>query len=334
MAHMIEGNNAFYTNQPAWHGLGTVLQAAPTVKEAWQLAYPHNLFKLPIAAFMPEAYDPRALDNCQLAADLEAYVKLAGHCAIVRDDQKQIGVVGADYELVQPYDAFAFFEPFLETGKVALEAGGSLCDGSRMWALAKITSASADIVPGDGVSGYLLVYTSFDGSLSHGIQQTNTRVVCQNTLSAAIAGKSAKKFRFKHTSGLDARIQAAQSDIALLLGMFEEQIEQYRVLASKKATGAEMVAYVARLFEVDDKEDSEVSGKMRAKVQRVVDLIDDQAGLDLVPAARGTMWQAYNAVTEYLTHEHGHSQDSRLNSQWFGDSAKVSAKALELALNV
>ena len=66
--------------------------------------------------------------------------------------------------------------------------------------------------------------------------------------------------------------------------------------------------------------------------ERVVELLDTQKGLDLVPAVRRTAWQAYNAVTEYLTHEHGRSEDTRLNSQWFGASANVNRKALSMAL--
>ncbi len=62
------------------------------------------------------------------------------------------------------------------------------------------------------------------------------------------------------------------------------------------------------------------------------DLIDGQKGLELVPAARGTAWQAYNAVTDYLTHTAGRNNDNRLHGQYFGQAADVNQQALQLAL--
>jgi hypothetical protein len=45
-----------------------------------------------------------------------------------------------------------------------------------------------------------------------------------------------------------------------------------------------------------------------------------------------SVWDVYNAVTEYTSWERGRSQDGRINSLWFGESAKLNQKALETAL--
>lgn len=45
-----------------------------------------------------------------------------------------------------------------------------------------------------------------------------------------------------------------------------------------------------------------------------------------------TWWHAYNAVTEYLTHQRGKTAESRLDSSWFGSGAATNAKALQTAL--
>ena len=39
---------------------------------------------------------------------------------------------------------------------------------------------------------------------------------------------------------------------------------------------------------------------------------NDMAGV------KGTAWAAYNAVTEYITHERGRNADNRMNTAWFG----------------
>lgn len=322
MAHEIEDNKAFFNAVPAWHGLGTVLKGAPTIEEAWKIAYPHELFKLPLQAVIP---------------DDGATMPLKRYQAVMRDDGKEIGVVGKDYELTQPWESFDFFRPYLDSGLVELEAGGSLRDGSRMWGLAKIKGADAEVVKGDPVRGYLLTYTSFDGSLSHGIQQTGIRVVCANTLAMAMGSageKSVTNARFKHTKNIRDRIADVQAEVMEAIKGFNDSVEAYRFIAKKKVTDPQLRAYVRNVIELDAKRDEEgnVSDRTEAKIDEVTALIFDQRGLDLIPAVRGTMWQGYNAVTQYLTHDYGRTPDSRLNAQWFGESARVNRIALEMAV--
>ncbi len=49
------------------------------------------------------------------------------------------------------------------------------------------------------------------------------------------------------------------------------------------------------------------------------------------PVSRGSYWTAYNAITETLSYDKGHNDDTRLNSLWFGANANVNHKALEVA---
>ena len=53
-----------------------------------------------------------------------------------------------------------------------------------------------------------------------------------------------------------------------------------------------------------------------------------------LPSVRGTLWTAYNGVSEWLTYNRGRSEDNRLNSLWFGDSALTNRHALEVALDM
>lgn len=63
----------------------------------------------------------------------------------------------------------------------------------------------------------------------------------------------------------------------------------------------------------------------------------DAIGSDL-PGARGTYWGAYNAVTQYLSHDAGRSRDpvesarQRLEALWFGKGAETVTAAHGLAL--
>ncbi len=62
-------------------------------------------------------------------------------------------------------------------------------------------------------------------------------------------------------------------------------------------------------------------------------LFESGRGNDL-PSIKGTYWAAYNAVTEYLQYESGRTDDSRLNSLWFGPNAVKNKTALKEALKL
>jgi hypothetical protein len=46
--------------------------------------------------------------------------------------------------------------------------------------------------------------------------------------------------------------------------------------------------------------------------------------------AGSTRWGMLNAVTELVDHERGRSDNTRLESAWFGTGASIKARALEL----
>ncbi len=52
------------------------------------------------------------------------------------------------------------------------------------------------------------------------------------------------------------------------------------------------------------------------------------------PRSADSYWTAYNAVNSYLCHKKGRTEETRLNSVWFGDSAKVNHRALDLAMKM
>ncbi len=317
MAHEIEGNRAFYTLKPAWHKLGTVLETAPNIEEACALAYPHTIVKLPCAGIVD--------------AEKNLTINAPEHCVITRDDGKVLAVMGNDYTFPQPREAFSFFQPFMDKGLVELESGGSLRDGKRMWALAKVKGANAEVVKGDEIKAYYLVYTSFDGSLSHGIMPTNTRVVCANTLRAAIESDSHSKtaFKLKHTKNLLTRIDDAQRLIAQSLNQFQKDIECYQSLAKKPCSDVQLETYLRDVLETP--EAKETSTRAENKLQYVLDFTKAQPRKELLPI-EGTYWNAYNGVTNYLSHEYGRNDENRTDSLWFGTSANVSQRALELAI--
>jgi hypothetical protein len=64
--------------------------------------------------------------------------------------------------------------------------------------------------------------------------------------------------------------------------------------------------------------------------KRIMELFNGQAiGAD-IPGVAGTRWAMLNAVTELVDHERGRSNNTRMESAWFGTGAAIKNKALEL----
>lgn len=325
MAHEIEQNSdgsylAFFVKNSAWHKKGRILDLPPTIDEACSLAYPYSIIKLPLEARI----------------DTEgtiAHLPVPSHCAIVRSDGKVLSAMGSGYEVVQPRESIEFLSPFVESGLVDIEAGGSLRDGKRMWILAKIKGGDADILPGDQVKAYLLGYTSFDGSLSNGKMLTNVRVVCANTLAQAVGETdNLTSWKLKHTKNIRVGLADIQRQIAMTLNQFNKDVECYRDLATRSCNDAQLKTYIDAVFEIDRKVDAEpISSRTENKLESIYEMTLRQPELEMVPAMRGTAWNAYNGITQYLQHEYGNSDDSRTDNMWFGKSAEVSRRALGLA---
>lgn len=306
MAHQIEGQNVFVVGKPAWHGLGKTLQAPPSIEDGIKAAGLDWTVRL---------------EPLQLTAD----GRPVDHRAVVREsDSKILGTVGPRFVPLQNQTAFRWFEPFLASKKATLEAAGSLFEGSRVWVLAKVVGGITEIVKGDEIEQYILLAHAHDGSLAIHLGFTTVRVVCNNTLSAAVQNKEASKLlRIKHT----ARATFAMDEIRALMDLttaeFFATAEQLRFLARCKCSEEDLKRYVKEVFTPSEKEE----GAQRITGQ-VLPLFEGGRGAEL---SRGTWWGALNAATEFITHEQGRTQDARLDSQWFGRGAKLIERAREKA---
>lgn len=317
------GTGAYFASgTPAWHGYGLTLTDAPSVDEAKKIVTYKDgkelmLFKVP----------------CTYALSDTEHGLMPEHAAIVRSDGQPISVVGCDYELRQYGDVFETFRPLWESGLVEMESGFIMRNGKRIAVLAKVKNGVGTVIGDDEIKAYVLAAGGVD--VSENLTRTNVRVVCANTLAQAqgYTGEKAE-FRFRHTKNIHNKIREATDTIAQVLAGFKGDLEAYRAIARKHMNGTQMEAYVRKVMLTTEQQISlskgeELPTRTLNKVQRVISLIDAQK----VPVqARGTAWQAYNAVTQYLTHEQGRTIETRVDSQWYGESARMNKEALSLAL--
>jgi phage/plasmid-like protein (TIGR03299 family) len=333
MSH--EFDSGMFTAQKAWHGLGTVVDKAPTTSEAIALAG------------MDWTVNEQPLITC--SEDGEPELIEGWKCLKRSDNNKTLHVCRDTYTPFQNVDAFKFFDPLLQDGDATLDAAVSLREGKRIAITAKIKDGIADVLPGDPVESYLVLFNAHDGSLALGIMFSNVRVVCANTLGFALneqrvrgtyakfgAGDDVaianKMVRLRHTANIKENLAVVQSAVNLSKRQFDLTIESYKAMAGTKMTTDLFRQYLTNVFATD----LNVGTKEEKKIEdythydRLMSNFDHGIGMD-IKGVQGTVWAGFQAVTEFATHQRGgddiEGARNRLNQLWFGTGAQIVDRA-------
>lgn len=317
MAHNLEivgGKASFASTLKAWHGLGTIVDGAMTSEEAIKLAN---------------------LDYTVITAPLLADVNGVGQfpvpdkfATLRTDTNKVLGVVGNRYTVVQNKDAFAFFDEIVGGKHAMFETAGVLGQGERIFVSAKMPDV-IQIAGTDDISEvYVLLTSSHDGSGSIIAAVTPVRVVCQNTLNAALRS-TVSRVCIRHTTSAESRLKEAHKLLGISHKYITEVNEMFNSLAKKKITDEQVIKLVNELFkskkEQGGEEDVEESTRTKNIREGVLNSYFTGIGQD---AILGTAWGAYNGVTHYLGHVRKYKTgDARFDSLMDGASAEIQNKA-------
>lgn len=243
------------------------------------------------------------------------------HAAVRRDDTGAVlGVVGADYELVQQAAAFAWVQPLLDAGDARLVSAGHLAGGRKVYLQAELSDSAVEVAAGDELRAFVNFHNAHDGSLSVGAGYTRTRVVCQNTMMAAARSMV---FKARHTAGVHAALEAARVEFHAQRAGLRADAEVMRALTKKKLNDRNLVHYVREVLAEGAGSDEAIPVR---GVERIVQLAHEAPG-----ATPGSLWGGVNAVTYYATHERGRSENARAESLMFGRGGQLIERALEVA---
>jgi phage/plasmid-like protein (TIGR03299 family) len=323
-----------------WHGLGqSVSEGAPLETWAREGGMQWRALTAPV-----EFRDAQGLTH-----------KMGDKKVIYRSDTGEpLSVMGDGYNIVQPLEVLEFFRDLTERNEWHIHTVGVLNGGKRFWALAR-NHTEAEVVPGDRVKGNLLLATSLDGTLKTHAVLTTVRVVCANTIHAALwqrendwTAKKGKASRVavSHRSEFDA--DEVKGQIGVARESFDAFMEGARKLAETAVTPERarellreligkptlLKAKPAEPVKVGDGRDDFArllaggatvapAFKEHRNVDRVMQLFEGAGrGADHI-GSRGTAWGLLNAVTEFVDHEAARTSDNRLNSAWFGRGADL-----------
>lgn len=312
MAHNINRNNGkdsiVWAGETPWHRLGTKLPEAFTAAEALQ----HGGLDYTV-----EKVGLQTVDGA----------KVPNRFALRRTDTKAVlGVCAGMYQPLQNRDAFAFFDGAFGKDKARYEVAGVLGAGERVWLLAKLPG-EFEAVKGDAVSKFLLLTNGFDTNEPVRARFTPVRVVCQNTLSLAL-GQTASEVRVQHIGNVKAKLEIAGNLLRSAGVYFNETQDLFRGFAKYGMKQAELSGYFAEVITGDRSANvNELHPVTRNRILKVQELNETGVGHE-IKGVRGTLWGAYNAVTEYVDH---FKTSEDLGYLVDGGGAKLKQRAFDVA---
>ncbi len=317
MAHNLELDqnsqaSMFFTGDVPWHQLGRRLSKPATAAEAMEAArLDYKVVKRPLKAIIHARH----------------FADVPNAFATVRTDTNVVlGVVGSRYQPVQNKDAFNFFDPLVDRDEAIYHTAGVLGRGEKIWLLAKLPDYIKVGPKNDPVEKYVLLYNSHDGSSHIKVKMTPIRVVCNNTLTAALSGADAE-VRIKHTASATDKLREAHKVLELTNQLYKELDYIFNRMALRKVTPTQLVEYCKTL--VPDNAEAESNTRTENIRNQIIRLHDD------TPSAamhRGTLFGAYNSITELVDHAQTTDSSKHLRSIWFGGSGEqLKRRAYQLA---
>jgi phage/plasmid-like protein (TIGR03299 family) len=288
MAHNItETDGAVFHKTAAWHGLGLVIQEDMSPTDAMELAG----LNWTVSKVGPVVAGDATTDD---------------YVAIVRNDNNAIlSIQSPDYQPVQNSE---LFEMAYNLGAdIKVESALSMNGGRRLVVLCKTGTMDAGNA-NDPVDQFMALITSHDGTLAEQALPTSVRVVCQNTLSMAMAAGHKKAFRITHTGDMKKKQEAMANALKFYREtgkLFEEKVN---VLVHKELTRDQIQKFWLDVWAMTEEPvvanpqtEKEYSNYLAATtaIAKWADTFDNERKRI---GGTANLWLAANAVTKELQH--------------------------------
>lgn len=254
------------------------------------------------------------------------------------DNGYPLGIVKERYTPVQNVDAFKFFDDAIGKNAAIWQTAGLFDGGRRIFVSAKLPNNI--LVKGDPVDSYLVFTNSHDGSTGVKILFTPIRVVCENTLNAAIR-TSQSYVTYRHTKSVHDNISTAKEILGICQVLSNELGEAFNFMSTIKMTdmqAKEVIAKTvltandfAKLAEGGYTFNSLFTGNYNAvsyadistqkykMLQNMYLYYHEGIGQKQI---EGTGWGVYNAITGYYSNMENNEGAKRMDTLLYGDRSR------------
>ena len=321
------GKHSFFSvKEKAWHGLGQIVEGYPTSAEALHIAgLDYIVQKRRLFTVANET-----LTILEEGKSGIHQIEVPDYYATVRTDSEAVlGVVGKDYEVVQNTDAFAFFDAIVGGDGIQYETAGALGNGERIFITAKLPGYIR-VGNDDLIEQYLFLTTSHDGFGSITAAFTPVRIVCNNTLNAALRNCS-YALKIRHTTNAKERLAQAHQLIGIS-NRFSQELEGiFNQWAKIRITDPE-VKKLIQMALVPNKEvlQNIQSGKedgLSTCFKNMTDAAFEYATSNdsqQLETTKGSLFGAYNAVTGYFQNVRAYkNEETKLKSLLLGGTGQI-----------
>lgn len=338
MVHEIgEHDKVILHRAQAWHGLGVVVEDAPTPLEALRLAnLDWEVWQWPLYATDGERHRLAVRDSV---------------LNVRSDTLTELGIVGAGWQPIQNRELAEFCDALAqEDDRVLIESAGSIRNGRKVWFLIKGESFRArgddEIVP------YICGSCGHDGFTAMRLTPTTVRVVCSNTLHMVIPDQDPADrggrpqqacYVVRHCGKIEEKIQDARAALALYtrsLGGMRERIEW---LSGRDVNTRQLEQFLVEMYTrhfgavpvnpQDAREERRREHAMSSVAAMIRRFEADR------PLAGTSAWGAMNAYTNWLQNDRplrckdpARASEKRMHSRLFGIDATRCLEAFATAL--
>ena len=309
----------------AWHGLGKIVKDYPTSAEALQFAgLDFTVLKRP---------NIHTLDDGNTITSKTSFYTYRPDTGAILGDR-----LGADYQVVQNANAFSFFDSIVRDG-IMYETAGALGNGERIFITAKLPGY-IKVGKDDLIEQYLFLTTSHDGYGSITAAFTPIRIVCNNTLNAAMRNCS-NSIRIRHTQSAQDRLTEAHKVMGISNKLSEELEDIFNHWARVRITDNEVQKLIQlamvpgkkvlkNIREGNTDEFSTCFVNICNNVYEYAQVSPTQQ----TESAKGTLFGAYNAITGYFQNVRNYKNgEAKFKSITDGTGKRRTQAAFDLCID-
>jgi phage/plasmid-like protein (TIGR03299 family) len=306
-------------NEPStpWHGLGTSVAQCMTSDEV----YAQSGF---------DQFEP------QIGKLFDADMKeIPGFRHVSRaSDGYSYGVVGEKYPLVRNRELLDIMDSIVaQDGGAVYDTAGCLFDGRKVFINARLPENL--LIAGEEITKFFVLTSAHDGRGAIQLARTPIRVVCQNTLNAALAGASGKgDIRFssiKHTVNYEERIAEAVKAMNLTSLYYKNFEAKANELLAIKFSEKDFEKLMDQLYPTPA---DDACSRAKTVNENTRMALLDAFNVENLNNIRNTGWGAYNAVADFSDHmraSRGENKEANAFIRSFEDTV-LKDKAMELIL--
>lgn len=279
-----------------WHKLGQILPNKMTSKEAIENAH------LDYEVFKQKLYtgDGKEIES---------------HFVNIRQDNGSImGVVGKDYTVIQNSECFEFFDNVVGADQAIFQTAGALGLGEIVFMSAKLETVMKVLKDTSVIDNYIVFMTSHNSTYPISAFFTPTRVVCQNTLNAALNNRT-NKVSIRHTRNAKSRFDEAARVMGLNTDYMDTLKEALNHLASVPVSDSRAKELISRvLMSSDELKALVINSNVEFSIRKYNMIMEInhyyQSAKDL-DSIRGTAYGLYNGITGYFQNKKGFTDDDK-----------------------